>query len=214
MTDRERLLKAILAHPDEDAPRLMYADEIEADEPERAEFIRVGCELARTEPFSPRAVELVRREMELWSRAGPDWRNVATGAAPGSGWWRWLGVPAECYWPIDVVNHEAFVRLDNGVNRLLVRRGFVSAVTCRAADWERHGGSILAAHPVRAVMFTDCGPAAEHHDDYRQYLSRRWPQVPPEGWTFAPPVFGEDLTHMGLIPFVDGGYSSFRPTAT
>ena len=55
MTDRERLLKAILDNPEEDTPRLMFADEVEADQPHRAEFIRVGCELART----PETVEVV-----------------------------------------------------------------------------------------------------------------------------------------------------------
>jgi len=55
VTDRERLLKAILDNPEEDTPRLMFADEVEADQPHRAEFIRVGCELART----PETVEVV-----------------------------------------------------------------------------------------------------------------------------------------------------------
>ena len=55
MTDRERLLRAILDNPEEDTPRLMYADEVEADQPHRAEFIRVACELART----PETVETV-----------------------------------------------------------------------------------------------------------------------------------------------------------
>ncbi len=49
MTDKDALLLAIIAHPDEDIIRLMYADEIEGDEPQRAEFIRVQCDLARTE---------------------------------------------------------------------------------------------------------------------------------------------------------------------
>lgn len=54
MTDETRLLRAILAEPFEDTPRLMYADEIEArGERERAEFIRVQCELARFATFDP-----------------------------------------------------------------------------------------------------------------------------------------------------------------
>jgi uncharacterized protein (TIGR02996 family) len=44
MSDEEALLAAILAHPDEDTPRLMYADWLdEHGQPERAEFIRIQC---------------------------------------------------------------------------------------------------------------------------------------------------------------------------
>ena len=48
MTDGEALLAAILANPAEDTPRLVYADWLEEHgREERAEFIRVQCELAR-----------------------------------------------------------------------------------------------------------------------------------------------------------------------
>ena len=50
MTDAVALLVAIRAAPDDDAPRLVYADWLdEHGQPERAEFIRVQCELARTD---------------------------------------------------------------------------------------------------------------------------------------------------------------------
>ena len=59
--DAAPFLAAIRAAPDDDAPRLIYADWLdEHGQPERAEFIRVQCELARRE--SP---ELRRREAEL-----------------------------------------------------------------------------------------------------------------------------------------------------
>jgi uncharacterized protein (TIGR02996 family) len=72
MTDAPALLAAIRAAPDDDAPRLVYADWLdEHGQPERAEFIRVQCELARRK--SP---ALRRREAELLVRhhdafAGP-----------------------------------------------------------------------------------------------------------------------------------------------
>jgi uncharacterized protein (TIGR02996 family) len=44
---RNALYSAILAHPDEDTPRLAYADHIEEmDDSARAEFIRLQCRLA------------------------------------------------------------------------------------------------------------------------------------------------------------------------
>jgi uncharacterized protein (TIGR02996 family) len=48
-TTRDGLLAAICAHPDEDTPRLVYADWLDeygdAVDRARAEFIRVGCGL-------------------------------------------------------------------------------------------------------------------------------------------------------------------------
>ncbi len=56
MTDTERsLLAAVCLHPADDTPRLAYADYLDHDadppQPERAEFVRVQCELARTEGY-------------------------------------------------------------------------------------------------------------------------------------------------------------------
>ena len=48
MTDHDALLAAILAAPEDDAPRLIYADWLEEHgQADRAAFIRVGCEAAR-----------------------------------------------------------------------------------------------------------------------------------------------------------------------
>jgi uncharacterized protein (TIGR02996 family) len=45
---RDDFLRAVLAAPDDDTPRLAFADWLdEHGEPERAEFIRVQCRLAR-----------------------------------------------------------------------------------------------------------------------------------------------------------------------
>jgi len=61
MSDAAALLAAIRAAPDDDAPRLVYADWLEEHgQPEWAEFIRVQCELARLDSQALR-----RREAEL-----------------------------------------------------------------------------------------------------------------------------------------------------
>jgi uncharacterized protein (TIGR02996 family) len=66
MSDRDALLTAILADPDEDTPRLVYADWLqEHGEAERAEFIRLQCELARLPPQSERATQLALRASAL-----------------------------------------------------------------------------------------------------------------------------------------------------
>src|SRR5262245_9849748 len=61
MSDAPALLAAIRASPEDDAPRLVYADWLdEHGQPERAEFIRIQCELARRASKALR-----RREAEL-----------------------------------------------------------------------------------------------------------------------------------------------------
>lgn len=56
MTDREALLAAIHADPDDDTARLVYADWLQENgQVDRAEFIRFQIEAVRAEPFGPRA---------------------------------------------------------------------------------------------------------------------------------------------------------------
>jgi uncharacterized protein (TIGR02996 family) len=54
--EERALLAAIIANPDEDTPRLVYADWLqERDRPERAEFIRLSIELANLRYGTPGA---------------------------------------------------------------------------------------------------------------------------------------------------------------
>ncbi len=73
MTDPEDLLPAILTAPDDDLPRLVYADALEeTGEPgniTRAEFIRVQIELAK----NPGRLDLVAREAALRAIHGESW---------------------------------------------------------------------------------------------------------------------------------------------
>jgi uncharacterized protein (TIGR02996 family) len=75
MTDGYALLRAIEAEPQDDAPRLVYADWLEEQGGEaataRAEFIRVQCRLARLDGCNPlidrpRATKLLRRFGPAW----------------------------------------------------------------------------------------------------------------------------------------------------
>jgi uncharacterized protein (TIGR02996 family) len=72
MSDREALLTAVFASPADDAPRLVYADWLdEHGQPERAEFIRVQCELARTDDPALRRRETELLAARLDALAGP-----------------------------------------------------------------------------------------------------------------------------------------------
>lgn len=71
MSDERALLASIWEHPHEDTPRLVYADWLdEHDQHPRAEFIRVQCELAR----SDERPELAKREAALWKAHAKAWK--------------------------------------------------------------------------------------------------------------------------------------------
>jgi uncharacterized protein (TIGR02996 family) len=74
MPHADPFLAAILAEPDDDLPRLIYADWLdERGDPDRAEFIRTQIELARLPVRDPRRRPLAAREAELLDAHGPDW---------------------------------------------------------------------------------------------------------------------------------------------
>ena len=72
MTHNEAFLHAIIENPDDDAPRLVYADWLEERGDPRGEFIRVQCELAALAPGAP-SWELARRLEQLWMARGETW---------------------------------------------------------------------------------------------------------------------------------------------
>jgi uncharacterized protein (TIGR02996 family) len=77
----EALLHAVCLRPDDDAPRLLYAEWLEAtgdpNDALRAEFIRVQCELARCDLSDDRWGELQERKetlkayLDRWADALP-----------------------------------------------------------------------------------------------------------------------------------------------
>src|SRR5262245_3628070 len=72
--DEEALLQAIRDDPEDDAPRLVYADWLEEHrQPERAEFIRVQCELAGCPAEPGRLRELQERESALLNAHEKSW---------------------------------------------------------------------------------------------------------------------------------------------
>lgn len=58
-------LQDIKQHPDDDTPRLIFADWLEEHGDPRGHFVRVQCELAACVPSEPRRKPLEKREQEL-----------------------------------------------------------------------------------------------------------------------------------------------------
>lgn len=74
MSTAADLLAAIRDNPDDDTPRLVYADWCDdTRQPERAEFIRAQCARARLPDWDAQARELRRRERVLLARHGRSW---------------------------------------------------------------------------------------------------------------------------------------------
>lgn len=162
MTDREALLRAVLADPDDDAPRLVLADHFDEVEPldhERAEFIRVGCELARHfgEPCpdgrrpiigpvtNERLGDLRRREAELLGRYAARWAK-----------------------PWDGIFSAGLRATGTEGTPVGFARGFIETITCPAADWLAHADAILSLHPVRRVTLTTWPTPAEMEETLRR----------------------------------------------
>lgn len=152
----DEYLRAILAYPDDDGPRLVAADWWdEQGVCSRAEFVRVQCELeahpivqaerqgkAGIWKFSQMDCvrALRRREGELFAAVADEAMHAGRGL-----WglpWRVTG------WSLNRVNMD-----DAGLSAEF-RRGFVEVVTCAAADWLAHAGALTAAAPLRRVRLT------------------------------------------------------------
>jgi uncharacterized protein (TIGR02996 family) len=84
MTHDQAFLQAIQEDPDDDTPRLVYADWLEeqggSDGADRAEFIRTQVELARLTDDDPRcatlegrAAALLARHAQAWAGPMPEW---------------------------------------------------------------------------------------------------------------------------------------------
>src|SRR5437868_8372290 len=125
MPTADDFLRAILAAPDADVPRLAYADWLEDDgDPDRAEFIRVQCALAAMPDGRREYHPLRERERALKVRHRDEWlRPFHRLLGPGRprGWQRWLSRPAP--W------HARF------------RRGFVEVLSLRLDDYLSHAGA-------------------------------------------------------------------------
>lgn len=144
-SERAALLRAICEAPDDDAPRLIYADWLdEHGEAERAEFIRLqvkanelgGC----THKWSPgttcdgcrtrkRSNELLRSHLADWTppqllETHTDLEKVLQRRQQLRG--------APCEW----------------------HRGFVHSITCAWADCAAHLDAIIAEHPVQEASLT------------------------------------------------------------
>jgi uncharacterized protein (TIGR02996 family) len=74
MTDGDALRRAIVETPDDDTPRLVYADWLDENgRAARAAFIRAQVEAARADPFGPQARKAAKRADDILEVHRGDW---------------------------------------------------------------------------------------------------------------------------------------------
>ena len=155
------LLRAVVAAPDDDTPRLVAADWLdEHANPDRAAFVRVQVELAQLEAAglgqSAEAAAVRKRE---WAYLGPrsDLRPL----------WAMDDCPELVRMGFRTRNPRDGFTVD-GADRLTYRRGFVEKVVCPAAEWRHHAAGVRGRQPVREVVLTGCGQMTR--DDWYRAL--------------------------------------------
>jgi uncharacterized protein (TIGR02996 family) len=140
------LLRAVLDAPDDDVPRLVYADWLDEHGDEaaraRANLIRVQCSLARLTDSAPEREALERRERELLAGHAAAWlAGLPTWAVP-RGQLKWAAGKEGR----DVEEHR-WARF---------RRGFLDGVCAPSArELHRHADALWAAEPVTDVYIGD-----------------------------------------------------------
>lgn len=156
--DGAGILRAILEDPQDDLPRLAYADWCEEHgDAERAEFIRVQLELAKLELQPGRPEEPMRRLG--WLTAMCRERRVLE-AIVGSQTHRCercLRERERELLPLATGRHGCRL-LPEAAGDWRFGRGFVCEITLPLAAFEQHAGAIFATHPVTRVMLSDRVP--------------------------------------------------------
>jgi uncharacterized protein (TIGR02996 family) len=129
MSLKRSFLADILANPEDDTPRLVFADWLdEHDQSERADFIRVQVELAKMPGDDPRRAPLKQREEQLRKAHAGRWRRQLP-------------------------------RLDGVVWGQTFQRGFpVEVKFANAVAFGRHADVAFAATPVEMLRFRSLSP--------------------------------------------------------
>lgn len=132
MNDQDAFLRAIIDNPDDEFPRLIFADWLEEHgEPARASLIRVQCELEKLTDEDPRGVVLCEQEAELLLTHVQQWR---------SGLPTWVRGPGRF--------HKETLARHRG--RAQFRRG-VFHFRLNAHDFLRHGKSLRRKVPFDSL---------------------------------------------------------------
>ncbi len=173
----QSLLKEVLASPDDDALRLIYADAIEESDPAKAEFVRVQVAITNTAPYLPTECKVcaatadedgmvnhgrgcyIQDENGGGSSAAddnPGWQTLKSREREllEVNWHPWSGIPSATY----CGNFHK-----TGAFGVTFRRGFVEALTLSAEAWLTHADA-LYWHPDQLSPCKRCKGRQDWHD--------------------------------------------------
>jgi uncharacterized protein (TIGR02996 family) len=172
VTHDEAFLQAMVEDPDDDTPRLVYADWLDENgQPERAEFIRIQCELAaRSGPGT-----LLRRHL--------DWRRSIRREAD-TGFLRNLRAalePEEQDARSQALEQRAAALLDaHGESwraglpfPVEFRRGFVETVEVDVGGYLKHAATLERLAPAQAIRLTSFAPEGADEMDWEEEEAAR-----------------------------------------
>jgi uncharacterized protein (TIGR02996 family) len=154
VSEREALLAAIRQFPDEDTPRLMYADWLEEHkEHPHATLIRYQCGLTEQVPRADYRTMFNRFLRCRWNNYG------FTGSRSVNARERTAAVYAEI--PFGGVHerlretwhHDPHNIQEGFTPRIVYRRGMIELVRLEWSHWLDHSKQLLAQNPVRDVLF-------------------------------------------------------------
>lgn len=141
MTHREVLLEAILDGPDDDLPRLAYADACEEEgDLERSDFIRLSVRYAEA------VDDEILRQMRYVGSA--------------YNWHRWLGVEMDVtnvvarLWRPEILPSAREIK-----NTVYFWRGFVREIALTHGLFLKHAEALFNAQPIERVRLIDRVPA-------------------------------------------------------
>jgi len=104
------LLRAIVADPEADAPRLAYADwKEDCGDADRAEFVRIQCALAALPQNERSCQSLHLRQLELLRKHCSEWESQLLDQVQLTLGRRWFGRKAKTQTSIKPVYHRGFV---------------------------------------------------------------------------------------------------------
>jgi uncharacterized protein (TIGR02996 family) len=151
MSERDAFLAAIRARPNDDLPRLVFADWLDDHgENARAEFIRLQCELARAP--EPNGCADTCECPPCLARTALRRRERALLDGPA---WEWSGLKG--YWPVVITEvWPPSLRPAAYADAVAVRfrRGFVEEVACSRTLWLVYSDVFRRATPIRKVWLT------------------------------------------------------------
>lgn len=190
MTEQEALIRRVCLTPDEDLPRLIYADWCDGNgQHEYAEFIRVQIELAQCgdDPHKPcggyycdtyddgttahrdcRTARLRNREQEL--------KDVLR-------------------MPLWVGEQPVQARFFGAITR----RGFYESATCTAAQWLAHGPAIVQQQPITRALLSDREPGRLSSDGIDRYYWLPFGDLASVAAEFLPDCIFNHLVRSGAL---------------